>query len=591
MLDSALSNAINESDIAYIDACTSKHLKKYIHSAHKNVLIQAARNSSLRVLKLICEKIGAKGIEKLNRNHDNRGRTALFVAVVSQNVEKVNYVLSLPGTDICEHISKKSSEAIDYCVANYDEQVFELLITSGARFRNFTWEAIFTQDGSAIDFFTKERFLHEVKNRRISIVDVFCQFFIQSRKRSHDVSRFFNYKDTRNRHALLICARYSFCELLEMLLPFDFDLKLRDHRSHTLFYYLLQKRDYELINVAMVKLGGFNAKITQEVKSALPSLNYSSQQDRQDIGNMLTLRPRVTWDGRSRLAKPNVQYREYRSFEHERTRQLLRQISTQIFLFLENKKKRIKEVESMFLYYKGHSYLLITGNSIEDYTKFISLIKFTGIKNILTNQHAISGSSAHSREGRIRSRRYKDKLKTRIYQNDFPASWLNNDDKKRAGLLRRILRIENTKVLYRNNDAFINLNQFCTTSFTNKIIFIGYQPGRTHPKPRCKGLHAEETFVDLLEQLQEFAPDPNMYSIIGGKKRPCAGCFGRMLQTGVNEHGKHPGHFWSHSMKYQLAGTAKTTASVLIDRAAYESYNKTKTAMLDDYDTGSESEC
>lgn len=144
-------------------------LKKYIHSAHKNVLIQAARNSSLRVLKLICEKIGAKGIEKLNRNYDNRGRTALFVAVVSQNVEKVNYVLSLPGTDICEHISKKNSEAIDYCVANYDEQVFELLITSGARFRNFTWEVIFTQDGSAIDFFTKERFLGEVKNRGVLV--------------------------------------------------------------------------------------------------------------------------------------------------------------------------------------------------------------------------------------------------------------------------------------------------------------------------------------------------------------------------------------------------------------------------------------
>lgn len=231
-------------------------------------------------------------------------------------------------------------------------------------------------------------------------------------------------------------------------------------------------------------------------------------------------------------------------------------------------------------------YLFIVGNPIEKFTAEVAdLCQLGRLKTIITQGHLCSGRSNAVQEGNLRTQRHRKKLKQRIYEGNIPDVWPNNVDKKHAKKLRSILRSGEVKTIKLKDTKFENLEQITTPDFKNKIIFIGCHVGQISTS--CRSRHAEELFVDLLEQLD---PDPNIHSIVGGKKRPCAGCFGRMLQARVDEHGKNPGHFWEHSIKFQSSSAAKTTARALIDRPAYESYNKNKTTTLNDFDSGSNSD-
>jgi hypothetical protein len=526
------------------------------------------------------------GYIKLNKAFDSRGRTALMNAVVSGNVDNVKYILKLVGTQANELNQSRRSKAIDYCIVNFNAAIFECLIEAGAKIEQYTWDAIIVEDEYAFPYFTPERFISAVANNRYLLVWAFCDFIDQMIKLNAEPTEYYEIKNSRNRHALLLAARSGFDDIFEMLLQYGFDLRACDIHNHTLFYYLLEQRKLKLINRACLRLNGFNAKVTAEFQKFLPGYDYSSQGRREAIGQAITEEPASTYIGRIRLAKPIVEYRDERSFGTERTRQFLRQLSTQLFLYLASKKSPVLEIEAMFLFYKGANYLFITGNPIETFTTELTHLCVAGnLKAILIQGHLLTGKSEGAKEGRSRSLRYRKKLTQRIYEGNLPDVWPNNPDKHYANELRKMLRVGELKLLKRNTHDVLHPEHLETAEFRNKIIFISYDG--TAIKPRCERLHAEEIFVDLLEQLDA---DPAMHSVVGGKKRPCAGCFGRMLQARVDEHGKHPGHFWARSMKFQSSDAAKTTAKVLTDRSAYESRNKAKTAALNEYDSGSNSE-
>lgn len=611
---SEIKDAIDKSDVRCIRGCTREQIMTYTHPTSTNALIHAARKADLETLKTIYKKIGRSDCNKLNKAIDAYGRSAFINAVVSRDVEKVNYIfgLRLTGTDINGFDEGGKWRAIDHCVVNFDARVFEWLIENGACIYRKTWKQLHAEV-VVTKYFTPESFLEVVTNRKLKLFRVHCDFFDQQKDSDvyeYYLKKFLECKDGKDRHALLICAHDRNYEMFAKLLEYDFNLEARDSDKHTLFYYLLRDKMFGVIDRAMEKLERLKTSTKEEFKKELPRLDYNTQKRRNEIGRMLTRTPPFSFDGRYRVANPKVDPRPYRSFETERTRQLLRQISTQIFLYLSiGKKASVFEIESLFLSYKDSHYLFIVGNplpitkekQIKNFTCHIPDLSAPGrLREIITKPYCnlTKDKGLNEKivgEANIRTLRYATKIRRRIYNSELPSEWPDNEDKKRANALCHILRAGEVKVLERTTDvrekgSFLNIEKLGTDEFCNKIILIGYDED-SWIKPRYTELHAEEIFVDLLEDLEKVGFDKNnMHSIIGGKKRPCAGCFSRMLQARVDEQSRYPGYYWLHSMKNQPAPAAKNTAQVLLETQAHESLDRTGKIKLGDFDSGSDSD-
>lgn len=75
-----------------------------------------------------------------------------------------------------------------------------------------------------------------------------------------------------------------------------------------------------------------------------------------------------------------------------------------------------------------------------------------------------------------------------------------------------------------------------------------------------EGRHAEEKLMDLVEHIG----DEHKHFTVGGKKRPCISCFGRMLYTKQVKgfditHGENPGRLWIGRWKEQSSEVFKFT--------------------------------
>ncbi len=276
----------------------------------------------------------------------------------------------------------------------------------------------------------------------------------------------------------------------------------------------------------------------------------------------------------SRILRETHSFRPYRSFAAERERQILRQVATQLYLSLKNNFPKLGEVQAMHLSHDENNYLFIAVNQ-RNVTN--ELAKFIKDKNTFRELLTKTYKPSRDPEGKIRSRRYATKLAKRIFGTDIqlPTS-KNTSDGEQAHMVAKLLRggTWSTLPLKSANDVLHLEN--------NKIYLV------LPPTHGTNNKHAEEFLCDIAEYIyKDIKKKP--HTCIGGKKRPCMGCFSRMHCENIDSFGQHPGYFWLETMDNQPSEIALNTLQSLCCYPPSVSsckYGRNTTS----YDSGSDSD-
>ena len=592
-----ITHAIKNNNIVAINGLKVKDLEQYYHPQHGNIVLLACYTSTVEVLVKLSQKLGTVNFRKMLKGRDAGGLTALVLAILGESADNVNFLLEhKPPININEAIENEEQEddaAIDYAIWSFNKLTFEMLVVKGAIVSEHSWNYIFNYDQVYIheEYFTPSIFVEKTKGNDERLVDLFLDYFSKCHAKGINTALFFSYKDEHRCHALLACARAKRFPRFEKLLQLRFNLQDIDDAGHTLFYYLLQNSQDALIKKSMEQLSlkRFTPTVTTEMTAHLDKFNYTTNVSTKRIGTILTA-PISGHGGQGRypLAHPDEVTRPYRSFAGHRTRQLLRHIAAQLFFSIDKENSGLEEVQAMYLMYRNHHYLFLTGNPIQEFTAHCQQLILPGVfKKVLTTLYHYT--TGHDAEKNARTARYACKLNNRIYEEPSIPNRAGDTqvDRVRAEKIADILRKGKVKLWNINelNEAKFDLLK--APEYQDAIILLQL-PGliSAHLKLR----HAEEFLVDVLDNLpkrglEKFLPT---YSCIAGKKRPCLGCTGRQEGT-VTEFGQYPGRYWLHSMEYQSAVTAKRTAKILLERPAHVSITPDGMS-IPEFDSGSDSE-
>ncbi|MBX9705731.1 MAG: hypothetical protein K5Q00_05700 [Gammaproteobacteria bacterium] len=494
-----------------------------------------------------------------------------MLAARDKSIGKVNYLLGhISDIDANEICTDDGCTALDHCIESFDEAVFERLIEY-VDFTPTTWDLIFEND---CPYFTPAKFLSVINKASWSQTDMFCDYFLECQNRDIDITPYLTARDAKQRHALLIAAMQNKDRIYSSLLRFDFELGATDIHGCTVFYYWLYHRRQDLIKRTTEKLKRFNSAITLDFYNHMDWFNFG---DSRQVGQLLTKGLSTNQEGRVPLAHPGKAKRPYRSFSTQRTRQLLRHISTQLFFFARTRQAKVEEIECMYLFYRGQDYLFVVGNPILEFSRIKDDLRAPGnFQTIITRLY-----SPHYVEEKRRSARYARKLNHRVYgARNIPAG-VNADanDQARAQAIKRLLLARQITSVDISHSLAVRLNAALVGLPTGGIILLNANSVTLR--------HAEEFLVDILDSLPE--NDPTMFSVIAGKKRPCMGCFGRM-QGKVDECGQHPGRFWLHTMESQSTTAAKRTTRALLQHPAHVSVTRDGSQDISMFDSGSDSD-
>lgn len=211
------------------------------------------------------------------------------------------------------------------------------------------------------------------------------------------------------------------------------------------------------------------------------------------------------YNGYRPKAQENKILRPSRTFKGERTPQILRWISSQLFIALENEKKKVVEIE--FMYLGGNLYG--TANTKAASLNLYNLLSKDGLKKSLL----VSSKKSSKTYSYKRSERQRKKLLTRVFSNPKMISSTSSSDQERARKLARTIK-ENKEVysLSLKDEASIK----ATFNESGKIYILT-------EREKDNGRHAEEWLMDVFE-LQT----SKKVAFVRGKKRPCLTCSGRM---------------------------------------------------------------
>lgn len=299
-------------------------------------------------------------------------------------------------------------------------------------------------------------------------------------------------------------------------------------------------------------------------------------------------RPNNTRGGYLSIKSNNPKIREYRSFQCERERQILRHVSTQIYFMLENKNvKNLKEIQSLHLQCNGSSNLFVVANDFSVTEKFEKYITENKFSKILTSVY-----NPRTSEEKERSGRYAAKLKNRIIRKKIIIGDDKNDVSK-AEAIRKILCSKNIAYLNMDyNNTFSELNtaidddkhslKYILENKEDNIYFIVIKNCRDEKR------HSEEFLCDIVEKAKEIFGVENIYSCIAGKKRPCIGCSGRMRDVSISNYSRYPGLFFKNTITYQTSNVSSSTTE-LLNGDIYVSECKNKDKTTSGFDSGSDS--
>lgn len=264
-----------------------------------------------------------------------------------------------------------------------------------------------------------------------------------------------------------------------------------------------------------------------------------------------------------------VNKRPYHTFSKNRERQLLRHIATQLFHAV--KTKGIAETEIQVMHFGGS--LFVSSNKLATGKEILKLVNEKTLKTVLTATYKL-----RLNEDKVRSLRYANKLKKRVFGKKIAIPKINGDieDSLHAESVAAILQNGNCRSLdLIDPDAIAK-----ALSTRNNIYIITGRPGGKGPNP-----HAEEFLVDIRDAM----PSNDERSAIAGKKRPCMGCSGRMHER-ISNYNTFPGYFWLDTIKHKDKIVAKKIVDILKEQYTHVSTCKNGKTTTE-YDSGSDSEC
>ena len=545
-------------------------------------------------------KLGNASFKTLLKSNKPGEITALMQAVIAGSRGNVLYLLSNKEFSIDpnestpdDHTEMPSCDyAIDYAVYAFNQSVFEFLLVFRAIIHPHTWDYIFDENNHEQlkeDYLNPRKFLESINSPLRQIFYFFLAYFDECRRRGINTALFFSVKNEKKENALLVAVKNKRHARFEKLIDYPISRQEVDADNHTILYYLMQQGKHDLIQKVSEKdwPKRFIPQVTTELKAGLKGFDFKDVSTSKKIGALLTGPLGISQKGRYPLANPDEVIRPYRSFAGHRTRQILRHLASQIYFAIHEIDKTLEEVQAMYLSYKGHDYVFLTGNPIETFTRHCApFCSKDALRQAITKSYYYT--TGHDDEKNLRTARYAAKLMQRIYdQIPRPRSVGDaDDDLHRSEKLSEIVR-EAKVELWNIGDITQGKLDILKAPLKYNSIFILHLPGLISQSFKLR--HAEEFLVDVIDNLPPLlASAPPTYTCIAGKKRPCLGCSGR--QTGVvSEFGEFPGRYWLHSMEYQSIKESKRTAALLLNSASHVSVTKDGMKVAE-FDSGSDSE-
>lgn len=289
--------------------------------------------------------------------------------------------------------------------------------------------------------------------------------------------------------------------------------------------------------------------------------------------------------------------RRPRKFNHERERQLLKQLSTLLFFCItSNGSKLPVETEILHIRIKNVSHLVIACNSGDDLSDEFKQMKNTDeLKKVL--QQNIEVESDQDKEGKSRVERYQLIFK-KIFCNAINVGYKKSTEetpydidqyKHIIAILKSITTTIQCVDNFQRDDNVKRIEDIkkIFNSKTSMIIILDNKKGAAK-EPNC---HAEEYLVDFILAIRSYKASVGshkpIYTSISGKKRPCFPCYSTMLNQYVDNHGKRPGYAWKSSLKRQKDNDAKLTILSMMGMSSHVSINN-KGNQDSSYDSGSD---
>jgi hypothetical protein len=519
-------------------------------------ILFAIKNGKIESAKCIWEVLTAKNKSALRKEYR---KEAVSMAILSENEKILDFVLK---EFICDIAGKKIEVPLIQIAAEKNcRKNFLYLLERGAQpERNYFLDDIKNAQFKEY-FFSFEAFIDLCQAGNIKAINIYWANLLKWPNSKQDL--FFR---EWLEPGLKACKNQS---LIQHLLSFD---------------------------LSQAKIIDCCPKVFSDYANFLP---LSSNKDRKKMANAVSLPSPEKIQQKGRISKKTIGdeiKRPPRSFSHERERQLLRQIATQLFLALENYSSPTKltgklvEVQCMHLRAHGCSNLFIAANEAAASHRLAELLKNNNLEKILTQQNLTSSS-----EGNLRSIRYSKKIKSRIFRYNELFDIMNpTQDDKNASRIKSILKQGKIEILEMNLIPAVEKNSHSGYKLDEKsreaaLKILSEKHRIVLLKTTIEGYelrHAEEFLSDIVDLV---AKTVDIRSAVGGKKRPCMGCTGRLSHSAITLFGRHPGRLFVNTVEHQSASTAAASIQVIANNSCYvtEGHNH---ALYTDFDSASDSD-
>lgn len=551
------------------------------------------RFSTLNIVKYLAnilkQNMTLDQFENIINSVDSHNRNAVILAIISDDVRVLDYLYKELKLNIIDTINKNLSH-LHYAMSRNSQQVFRYLLLHGCNFQKED-EASISKNRDFQNYFNSpECFLLiiEAQNK------IAFKLIMRHIKSIGEVSQsnFIQETNDDDQNGLILAASLGNEEIVNQLIIADlkFDILAEDNKGFSVLYYLAVKKLTLAFNKLVSTLPKIPLNQAKAIAEHADNLVDDTKNSKNEIGNKLTHSPdKVTQAGRiSKVRKKEIS-RPYRSFKCDREIQLLRQLSTQLFFYLDKVAdiNGLVELQTMHLKYGDKHVLFITVNQHEISKYLMTITGKDKLQKILTETYTPRGE-----EGKLRSSRFVSKILSRIY-NKAAIEALNetsNDSKNylkighilRHGHIRQLpVSITEDYTLSEGSKALIKQR---LEEKNNYIYLINVND--------CKNKlrHAEEFLVDIAEFAKQLASESkkDIYTCIAGKKRPCIGCFARMENV-IDNYNKYPGRFWLNTIENQSATNAAKTTAVILTKPSFITVCVDGKTPARDYCSGSDS--
>jgi ankyrin repeat protein len=556
-----------------------------------NVFLFAVRECSLdtlRVLVNILKTLGDAEFEKFINQLGVHGSNAVMMAAVLNSQLKFEFLITELKIDINIRDSRNYS-ALTYAIDRDCREAFRWLLSNGSVFGEEEQKSISDLSGFKSYFNSPLCFLFITNSGNRRAFD-----FIMKHvgTQGGDVKKLFvDAKDEFGRNALMLAAIRNLPYQVDKLIRLSFVIGLRDREGNTALYHACTLRHDEVMKILLKRIPKIDDRSIKVIIENIPRLlAKEAVENKKEVAALVTYSPEDV-DQKGRISKFDVETpRPVRSFSNERERQLLKQISTQLYFKLRDESlKELQEVEIMHMDFNGRNLLFIAVNEASVSGKVpIVLGDLKRIQTILTTKY----EPKRDPEGNRRSRLYAAKIANRVYSETPRVRYDSTEDKRRAEQVVTLLRtgtfcpleleLEEGNILSAASKEVLGK----IFRFSKNLVFAVVV--KKHPK----GLelrHAEEYLTDIAEYAAvNHHEDGAVYTCIGGKKRPCMGCAGRM-QSVISQYGKRPGRYFKHTGETQSDAASGRTITLLLSSSSH--VTRTPIDVLDQsYDSASDSE-